>query len=330
MKKATILFLSAFCLSCFMLLTGCGDLSLDNLPLPDEKLFDVNEDLPLSSDPTQTSGEKGSRDNTPVALIPEAPGTVLYSNDVASIDASNSADGYVAIRYQGASPKVKLQIIGSNQVTYTYDIIGKEFEFFPLTSGNGTYSITVFEIIEGTRYATSLFQEISVAITDELKPFLYPNQYVKFGPDSKVVAKASELAFSADSDLDVITNVYNYVTSTITYDYEKAQNVANGYISDADAILESKTGICLDYAAVMASMLRSQGIPTHLEVGYAQEAYHAWISSYIEDVGWVNGIIEFDGKDWSLMDPTFAANMNNDNLKNFIGDGTNYTVKYVY
>lgn len=80
----------------------------------------------------------------------------------------------------------------------------------------------------------------------------------------------------------------------------------------------------------MTSILRSQRIPTHLEVGYAGTVYHAWISTYIEDVGWVNGIIQFDGTDWELMDPTFGASTGSKKLKKFIGDGDNYTVKYIY
>ena len=126
------------------------------------------------------------------------------------------------------------------------------------------------------------------------------------------------------------TKVYNYVTSTITYDHTKAATVQSGYTPNVDEIMASGTGICLDYAAVMASMLRSQNIPTRLEVGYAGQAYHAWISTYITDVGWVNGIIEFDGVNWSLMDPTFAANSSETALKNFIGNGSNYKTKYIY
>ena len=138
------------------------------------------------------------------------------------------------------------------------------------------------------------------------------------------------LAQSCNSDLEVVTKVYNYVTSTISYDHAKAATVQSGYTSNVDEIMLSGTGICLDYAAVMASMLRSQNIPTRLEVGYAGQAYHAWISTYITDVGWINGIIEFDGESWSLMDPTFAANSSETALKNFIGNGTNYKTKYIY
>ena len=95
-------------------------------------------------------------------------------------------------------------------------------------------------------------------------------------------------------------------------------------------LFRSGTGICLDYAAVMASMLRSQRIPTRLEVGYAQDAYHAWISVYTADTGWLNGIIEFDGNVWTLVDPTFGANTDDKTLKKFIGDGSNYILQKMY
>ena len=153
---------------------------------------------------------------------------------------------------------------------------------------------------------------------------------MNFTETDQTITLAKELAASADNDLDVVSNVYNYIIKNISYDYNKAETVQSGYVTVVDEILESGTGICLDYAAVMTSMLRSQRIPTRLEVGYAGEAYHAWISTYIEDIGWVNGIIEFNGTEWELMDPTFAANSSEKTLKNFIGDGSNYSTVYVY
>lgn len=80
----------------------------------------------------------------------------------------------------------------------------------------------------------------------------------------------------------------------------------------------------------MAAMLRSQGIPTKLDIGYAGDAYHSWISTYVDDKGWIDNIIEFDGTSWELMDPTFAANSDNKSLKEAVGDGTNYVLKYTY
>ena len=80
----------------------------------------------------------------------------------------------------------------------------------------------------------------------------------------------------------------------------------------------------------MAALLRSQGIPTKLQIGYSGDAYHAWISVYLTEIGWVDDIIEFDGKSWSLMDPTLAAGNSRSSIKKYIGDGDNYTVKYSY
>ena len=42
-------------------------------------------------------------------------------------------------------------------------------------------------------------------------------------------------------------------------------------------------------------------------VGYAGKAYHAWISVWTEESGWVDGVIHFDGVTWKRMDPTFAS-----------------------
>lgn len=278
--------------------------------------------------PSAIPGSSGTRDNTPVCYTPSASGTTLYSNALASIDASNTSEGYIMVNYTGSNAKVKLQITGSNGITYTYNLHGG-YETFPLSAGSGTYKVAVYENVSGNQYATAMLQTINADITNTFGPYLYPNQYVDFNSSSLVVAKAQQLAEGCSSDLDVVTKIYNYAT-TIVYDHNKAASVQSGYVSNVDAIMQSGTGICLDYAAVMASMLRSQNIPTRLEVGYAGDAYHAWISTYITDIGWINGMIEFDGTNWSLMDPTFAANSNETALRNFIGNGSNYKTKYIY
>ncbi len=278
------------------------------------------------------SDEKGSRDNTPVCLVPEASGTKVLGNDAAQIDVSNASQGYLIARYTGTCPKVKLQITGEDQITYTYNLTvdSEKEEVFPFSAGSGHYKIGVYENIQNTQYATAFVEEMDVALDDEFLPFLYPNQYVAFTEEDTAIQKGVELARPANEDLDVVGNVYNYIVSNVTYDHEEAETVQSGYLPDIDEVLSTQKGICLDYACLMAAILRSQRIPTRVEVGYAGNAYHAWISTYIEDIGWVNGIIEFDGTDWSLMDPTFASNMSDKKLKNFIGDGANYTMRYIY
>lgn len=270
------------------------------------------------------------RDNTPICLVPSADGLIKYENAYVTLDASNTNEGYIMVSYTGANSKVKLQVTGPDYMTYTYDLVGHDYEVFPLSAGSGYYKIGVYENVQENQYATIFSEDFTIEITDSLTAFLYPNQYVKFDSSSQVVAIAKDIVAEAHDDLEAISFVYNYVVDNITYDFEKAASVESGYIPNVDEILNSKTGICLDYAAVMTSMLRSQHIPTRLEVGYAGEAYHAWISTYVENQGWVNGVIEFNGDTWSLMDPTFAASAKESNLANFIGDGENYVTKYIY
>ena len=270
---------------------------------------------------------KGSRDNTPVVLTGQADGTVTYGNEGVTIDASHISEGYIMVSYTGTNEKVKLQITGPDEVVYTYDLHG-DYETFPLTAGSGSYTVGVFENIEGTSYSTLFTQTIDVKIDDEFGPYLYANQYVNFNGDSKVVEKAEELSKPCNDDLEVIEQVYNYMISNFTYDYDKAESVQSGYLPDVDEVFEAQTGICFDYAAIMATMLRSQRIPTRLEVGYAGDVYHAWISTYIEEQGWVNGIIQFDGKNWELMDPTFASTSSKP--EDFITNTDEYITKFVY
>ncbi|MBQ7564321.1 MAG: transglutaminase domain-containing protein [Lachnospiraceae bacterium] len=277
-----------------------------------------------------SQGNAGVRDNTPVVLIPSYGGDDILTSEKVNINISNASEGYIVVRYTGETERAKMQLIGNGQVTYTYDLYRDEFEVIPLTADSGTYSATVYENIEANQYATIYSTEFNVTIVNTYGPFLYPNMYVNFNKQSKAVELAATLAKGAESDLEVVSRIYQYVIDNITYDHHKAETVESGYIPDVDEILEIRTGICFDYAALMAAMLRSQRIPGRLEIGYAGDAYHAWISVYTPDTGWLEGMIVFDGTTWSLVDPTFAANTDASDLQKFIGDGDNYFTKYVY
>ena len=80
----------------------------------------------------------------------------------------------------------------------------------------------------------------------------------------------------------------------------------------------------------MTAMLRSQGIPTKLEVGYSEDVYHAWISVYLEDKGWVDDVIEFDGHSWTLMDPTLASANDIKSSAKYMKNKDHYKLMYNY
>ncbi|MCR4693749.1 MAG: transglutaminase-like domain-containing protein [Pseudobutyrivibrio sp.] len=274
---------------------------------------------------------KGTRDNSIRVLVPEATGTEVYGNADASIDASNATEGYVMVAYLGDSAKVRMLIETPAGNTYNYLInLDKQYHVYPLSEGNGTYKIGVYENISGDQYVAAFTQSVTVTLKDEYSAFLYPNAYVNFNATSKAVQKGKELAAGCNNDIDVVKSVYHYITDNIDYDYEKAATVQSGYVPTVDSTLETKTGICFDYASLMGSMLRSQGIPTRLEIGYAGTEYHAWVSVYTKETGWIDKIIQFDGKNWSLMDPTLASYASNKIVKENRESTTYYQLKYKY
>lgn len=261
-------------------------------------------------------------------------GVTVYANEKASVDASNLAEGYLTVAYTGGkNVRIKVQITKTGSATtYTYDLNNQgAAETFPLTEGDGTYSVKVYENTTGNKYAQAHSATVTLKLRSQFLPFLYPNQYVNYADGSKTVAKAAELIQGKTGDLEKVQAVYDFVTNNFTYDYELAKTVQSGYLPDVDKVLEAKKGICFDYAAVMSAMLRSQNIPCKLVVGYAGEIYHAWINVYIEGVGWVDQMIYFDGQRWTLMDPTFVSSGNHsESIMKYVTTESNYTQIYAY
>lgn len=263
-----------------------------------------------------------------VDRISEASGTIIYGNDIASIDASNTDDGYIIAQYYGSAEKAKVCLTTPNDTVYTY-VITDSSSVLPLNGGNGDYTVSVYENVTDDKYRLLFSQELTVSMSDDMDPFLCPNQMVWYDQDSKVVALGKEIAAESTDANDYIQKVYSYITNNFSYDEEKAESVQNGYIPDVDSILESKTGICIDFAALMTALLRSQSIPAKLEIGNVGEKYHAWVSVYFRDACEVDKL-HFDAGKWGLLDPTCGINNNAEAVKNFVGDGSRYQVKRLY
>jgi len=265
-------------------------------------------------------------------LKAKASGTLVKKNEYSMIDYSNVSDGYIMVKYmESTTKKIKAQVTGPSGVVYTYNVTPKKYEVFPLSDGKGTYKTTIYQNISKSSYLEVLSLSFPVMLIDEYAPFLMPNQYVNYKENSQVVKKADSLTKGVTKPFVKVKKIYHYVVNNFTYDNKKAKSVKSGYLPNLDSVLKEKKGICFDYAAVMTAMLRSQGIPTKLVVGYSKNAYHAWISVYINDSGWIDGIIYFDGKTWKLMDPTYASSGKSSKaILKYIGDGSNYKAKYLY
>lgn len=199
------------------------------------------------------------------------------------VDYGNSDQGYVYVKQSSSKKRLKLRIIKDDQ-TYTYDLNSDgAFEAFPLQMGSGKYSIKVFEQVSGNKYSSKSSLSIKVDLEDEDICYLYPSQFVDYGPDTLAVKKSIELASGLSDKNEIVDAMVEYISSGYVYDYMKALTIQSQstYLPALDDIYNSRNGICFDFTAMLCSMLRVQGIPTKMIIGYADKAYHAWNRVYI-------------------------------------------------
>ncbi|CDD50694.1 transglutaminase-like enzymes putative cysteine proteases [Firmicutes bacterium CAG:308] len=246
-------------------------------------------------------------------LWPQSPGVdVLTDSRYAMVDMSNVSQGYVTARLLSSASKIKLQI-SKDDKKYNYDLTSMEYTAFPLQMANGIYTIKILSQIEGTKYAVVASTQKEVTIQDEFSVYLYPNQVVNYGPDSIVVNKSFELTKDDKDNLTRIYHLFEYTVDVLDYDYEKADYVSDTYVlPNLTQAIENGSGICFDYASLLAALCRIQGIPARVIVGWTDIEYHAWVEIYLENEGWINPKVYFAKKDWSLVDPTFSDSGNAD------------------
>lgn len=291
----------------FLLLTGCGTSSGN---------FSGDSGEPPVYSPLQV-------------LVPEAPKKETLGASPLILDISNIKQGYLTAISDSDSLKMNVQLTSEDGVNYSYFIDPGENAVIPFSDGSGTYQVCCYQQIDGSQYAALYADTLEVSLDNEFLPYLYPNQYVNFTPDSEASKLALSIVSEDTSDVDALQEIYNYVVQNLTYDYDLADNVESGYIPDIDHTLETKKGICFDYAALTTAMLRSRDIPCKLQIGYAGTVKHAWISVYIRSRGWVDKAVEFNGDSWSRMDPTFDSNSGDEEtIQQYIGDDDNYSVQF--
>lgn len=286
----------------------------------------------LSASGCSSSGTKS--EEPPVysplqVLVPEAPGKEILGSSPLTLDISNITQGYLTAVSDSQDQKMNVQLTDENGTVYSYFISPGESAVIPFSSGSGNYQICCYQQIDGTQYAALFANTLEVSLENEFLPFLYPNQYVNFSPESEASKLALSMVSEDTSDVDALQAIYDYVTENLTYDYDLADTVESGYLPDVDATLESKKGICFDYAALTAAMLRSRDIPCKLQIGYSGTVKHAWVSVYIRSKGWVDKAVEFSGDSWSRMDPTFDSNSDDEEtIQQYIGNDDNYIVQF--
>ena len=264
------------------------------------------------------------------ATVAEAPfdPAALEGTSDAGIDASHAAEGYVCAVGSGES-RLKVQM-ANGDVARTFDLPSDgEPHAYPLVLGDGAYTLRIMRNTSGDRYVEVFRTSVDVRMVSEFEPYLRPSYYCDYDVASDCVRLARELASGAENEGDVVRAVYTYLADAISYDTDKAAELAGatGYVSHPDETLAAGSGICFDYATLAAAMLRSLGIPCRIVTGtvYPDGVYHAWNMVYI-DGSWHTAEVSVDADTWSRIDTTFAST---GTLSS--SDGTlEYEERYVY
>lgn len=252
--------------------------------------------------------------------------TVITRNNIivnasSIIDTSQLEQGIISINSKTKSDEInKVQIVKNNE-QYIYNL-KSDNNCFPLSLGDGMYTIYVLKLVEDNNYSIVDEEEIDLKLKNQLTPFLQSVQVINWNKNMNVYKKAMDLTKKSKSDLDKVKAIYKYVVNNIEYDYSKAKNVKLNYVPNVDKVLSSSSGICYDYASLIAAMLRSVGVPTKLVMGYSKTnkgIFHAWNEVYLASE-----------HKWITIDATYDAPSKSNNKTNMRKDNNQYITTNVY
>jgi transglutaminase-like putative cysteine protease len=159
---------------------------------------------------------------------------------------------------------------------------------------------------QGDRY--EVFSRVSNADATSLRaagtdyPDWVSDRYLQL-PESitpETLNLAEELAAPFDTPFDTSIAVRDYLRNNIVYNDQIAAP-PDGVDPVHHTLFVTQEGYCNYYASAMATMLRSQGVPSRVVSGYAQGEYdeasqsyrvrasnaHTWVEVYFPEYGWI-------------------------------------------
>jgi transglutaminase-like putative cysteine protease len=103
---------------------------------------------------------------------------------------------------------------------------------------------------------------------------------------------ASNITRNSYSDYSKAKRIYQWVSKNISYDRSKYMRILNNDFSDkygAEVALETGTGVCYDYAALVVELAKSVGLKAKLVKGdyvlsNGTAIYHAWNEIYLSEL----------------------------------------------
>jgi transglutaminase-like putative cysteine protease len=148
-----------------------------------------------------------------------------------------------------------------------------------------------------SRQPVATTQELRAAGTDYPDPIEERYTQLPASTPDRVERRTNRIAANADNPYDTARVIERWLENNREYslDVDRPEgNVADAFLFEMDA------GYCTYYATTMVTMLRTQGIPARMAVGYtpgervAEDRWvvrglnaHAWVEVYFEEYGWI-------------------------------------------
>lgn len=120
-----------------------------------------------------------------------------------------------------------------------------------------------------------------------------------FGVDPRVTAIATEVTAGATTDFDRSIALFDWFTGPRSaFSYSLATAPGNGDDALVEFLTTGRVGYCEQFASAMAIMLRTQGVPARVAIGFtagtetdgyrtiATSDAHAWVEVWFAGVGW--------------------------------------------
>lgn len=131
----------------------------------------------------------------------------------------------------------------------------------------------------------------AITASGEFWEYLNPSPYTK--PTARLEKLASEIRLDRAEDPLLLLRRLN----TEVYDRFEYSPQSTRVDSPIDEALETRKGVCQDFAHIMIALVRPLGIPCRYISGYlfhqeradrsSESATHAWVEAYLPDIGWV-------------------------------------------
>lgn len=221
-----------------------------------------------------------------ISTLGQAFGVAIYS-----IEKLDDASIKVESTKYGSNMRVMVEK-GNDKYYYS---LNDKIEELPAQLGSGKYTVKILQNTSGNKYKVVKKDNVSIS-NDSVDVYLSSSQPVYWKNEDKLIQLANTLTKDLTTDREKIEAVYRYIVDNVKYDYNKINVISTDYVPNIDEIITIKKGICYDYAALFAGILRSEGIHTKLVKGYRNNltAYHAWNEVLLDD-------------SWVIVDTTYDA-----------------------